>query len=48
MKKTFYNAPQTEVMMVNALVSLCEISGETPQPKSLFKTGIPGDAVDAI
>ena len=47
MKKTFYNAPQTEVMMVNALVSLCETSGGG-QDKSFFETGIPGDAVDAI
>ena len=47
MKKTFYNAPQTEVMAMNAQSFLCA-SGETPQPKSFFDMGEAGNAVDAI
>lgn len=45
MKKTFYNAPQTEVMAMNAQSFLCA-SGATD--KSFFEMGEAGDAVDAI
>ena len=46
MKKTFYNAPQTEVLAMNAQSFLCASGGG--QDKSFFEMGEAGDAALAI